>query len=167
MKADSPEVLSAFISFVNQFIKKNKIKNILEIGCGNWKVTQLLDLNGANYTGIDVVESVIVNNNKKHSSDTVKFKHCDIFGIEESDFDLIICKDVLQYLPVGDISLIMNEIVHFKKAKHFIVTHEHGETPNQKIKHAGQKRSVDIMVRPFGYKAFNQILIPGKITQFK
>jgi len=40
--------------FLQNFIRQNKIKRVLDIGCGDWRFSRLMDWSGLVYTGIDV-----------------------------------------------------------------------------------------------------------------
>lgn len=110
-----------YMKFLQDFIKKNKIKTILDVGCGDWTFSQHMDWNGAKYTGIDIVRSVIEKNKAKFSSSKVKFLHSDGMEIDLPKADLLICKDVLQHLPNHEIFKFLKQIGKFK---HCLITND-------------------------------------------
>tara|TARA_R110001583_G_scaffold115120_1_gene265670 strand:- start:187 stop:774 length:588 start_codon:yes stop_codon:yes gene_type:complete len=87
------------IKIFDDFILKNNIQSLLDLGCGamQWmpfaKTYKSLD-----YTGVDGASNVIKSNIEKFSSSTKKFICCDLFEFEcEDEFDLVFCKDVFQH----------------------------------------------------------------------
>jgi len=55
---------------VNQFITKEKIKSVIEIGCGDGNQLSLIHYN--NYTGVDVSEVIVERNKKNYQNDNTK-----------------------------------------------------------------------------------------------
>ena len=55
-----------YISFLNKFIKENNIKSVIDIGCGDWQISENIDWSNIKYLGIDVVQSVIDKNVQTH-----------------------------------------------------------------------------------------------------
>jgi len=44
---------------LQQFLKDNKIRSVVDAGCGDWGLSQALDWGGIDYKGYDIVEAVI------------------------------------------------------------------------------------------------------------
>ena len=88
-----------YIDFLQEFLKSNGIQSVLDVGCGDWSFSKEIKWGNARYTGIDIVKAVIERNQKLFSSSNISFIHGDMNEIELPEADLIICKDVLQYLP--------------------------------------------------------------------
>lgn len=88
------------ISWLVNFIKKNNIQNIVDIGCGDfqWMPEVLKGFPNVDYTGIDCVQSIIENHALKYPK--YKFICKDITTEKKllsDSFDLVICKDLLQH----------------------------------------------------------------------
>jgi len=49
-----PQNTAKYVKFLNSFIRENKIKSILDVGCGDWQLMSMIDLSGVRYKGIDV-----------------------------------------------------------------------------------------------------------------
>lgn len=81
--------------FLQDSINKHSIKKILDLGCGDWNWMEDVDLQGAEYLGIDCDDDMIQQNLAKYGSDKIKFQVGDIFSVEIPDVDLVICRDVL------------------------------------------------------------------------
>ena len=88
-------------SFIN-FIKKNEVKSILDIACGdfNWMKEIVVNNNNiVNYTGYEIVESIIKLNTKLYSNEKIFFKCVDVIESPLTEkFDLIIIKDLFQHI---------------------------------------------------------------------
>ena len=87
-----------YIKFLNMFVAQNNVRSVVDFGCGDWQFSRFVDWGAARYTGFDIVESVIANNQKAFAQKNVSF--C-IFESETflPEADLLICKDVFQHLP--------------------------------------------------------------------
>lgn len=153
-----------YIAFLNKFIRKNNIKTIVDIGCGDWEVMRHVDLTGVDYLGIDVVPSVIQNNSAKYSSSNVKFALGDCIHDTLPGADLLLCKDVLNHIPNNEVFSIINQFQHYQ---HILVTSDVEATTltcrNNDIA-MGDWRSVDLSAAPF-YLIGKKILIyPSEYT---
>lgn len=96
-----------FTVFMTYWITNNKIKSIVDLGCGDlqWMPYIYNYLPGVNYTGIDVVSSVIRNHQVNYPDQ--KFIECDLTEIDWDKIpnsDLYFIKDVLQHWPNNNIS---------------------------------------------------------------
>ncbi len=117
--------IDGYVNIIVAFIIEKKIKKIVEIGCGDFFVTNkilshLKDQDYSfTYTGYDVVESLIERNNKVFSSANIQFicnnpsKDNTVFG------ELLLIRQVLQHLSNKRIKRIVDT---FNKYKYIIVT---------------------------------------------
>lgn len=109
------------MDFVSHFIKANNIKTVVDIGCGDWQFSRHIDWSGVNYRGFDVVQSVVDRNQSEFGSDNVSFSKLDSID-QIPECDLIVCKDVLQHLPLQD---IFDLISSFRaKSKYSLLTND-------------------------------------------
>lgn len=111
-----PENTAEYREFLENFIKEYKIKSILDAGCGDWQFSKLMDWSGTNYTGIDIVESVIEKNKKNYESKNIKFFKGSILDKNLPKADLIIVKDVLQHISNKNILKFLKKINGYKYA---------------------------------------------------
>ena len=87
-----------YMDFLSKFLIDNSIKNVLDIGCGDWQFSQNIDWNQIDYNGIDIVKSVVDTNNDKFGKENIKFFHLNPLETKlPGSFDLVIIKDVLQH----------------------------------------------------------------------
>lgn len=109
-----PEKTVEYRNFLQDFIKKNKIKTILDAGCGDWQFSKLIDWSGLSYVGIDIVPFLIEENNKKYSCKNIKFYKKNIITDDLPKADLIIAKDVLQHLSNENIFKFLPKLKNYK-----------------------------------------------------
>jgi SAM-dependent methyltransferase len=145
-----------YLDLINTFIRNNNIKSILDIGCGDGRITSFLELEGVNYLGIDVVEECIKRNQERMPKH--KFLLSNALVDVLPNVDLILCKDVLQHLENNQIALLVEKI---RKSCFFaVITNDCGHNSaffkstivNSDIR-MGEYRFVDIRAHPFCFGA--------------
>ena len=117
-----------YISFLKHFIKQNKIKNIIDLGCGDYRIMKvIMDKDPKlNYTGIDIVPQLIDHNQKIFGSNRIKFVCLNAITDEMPGGDLIIVRQVLQHLNNSQIQLILKKLIRYK----YVLISEHLPTEN-------------------------------------
>ena len=116
-----------YIKFIRTFVKTNHIKSVVDFGCGDWQFSRFIGWEGMTYTGFDIVEKVITNNQSMFSRDGISFQ---IFKPEMDlpHADLYLCKDVFQHLPN---SLIQKYLCLFKaRARFLLITNDEWPADN-------------------------------------
>lgn len=144
----SIECSNAYLKFIQEFIQKNNVISILDIGCGDFNLMQHLNYDGLNYKGIDIVKFIIDENNQKFSKENIKFEYKDI-TIEKENYyyDLILIKDVFQHLSFKNIFSTLENI----KGRHILISNDYYKNYNLDIDDGGW-RYMDISYRPFNLK---------------
>lgn len=112
-----------YIDVISDFINKNNIKNIVDIGCGDFymgnKILEKIQFD--KYIGIDLVKDMVDNLNEIYSSNKIKFEYKDAVEDELPEGDLCIIRQVLQHLDNLSIIKILNKIKIYK----FCIITEH------------------------------------------
>lgn len=80
-----------------------KFRRVVDLGCGDWKFSRLVDWSGVDYLGIDCVQSVIDANQRKYGRAGIRFEFADLLTYDPPECDLLIVKDVIQHWPASDI----------------------------------------------------------------
>ena len=136
---------------LNNFIIKNNIKTILDIGCGdfNWMKHLVNDNLNIKYHGIDIVKEIIKINSKLYSNSRVSFECNDVLNfIYPDNFDLILIRDFFIHIKNKDIINTINKL-KFNKCKFFAITNFQNIKNNIEIKGYGHHRLVNIEIKPF------------------
>lgn len=117
----TPQNTKLYRQFLQDFMKEHEIHSVVDVGCGNWLFSQLMDWSNIDYTGYDIVKEIIDENQAKFSTPSIKFIHGNAILIDLPKADLLICKDVLQHLPNED---ILKMIAQFTKFKHCLIVND-------------------------------------------
>lgn len=104
-----------YIDTISNFIQENNIKSVCEIGCGDFKVTgEILKKVEVNYTGLDVVPSLVDHLNENYSADRVRFVCIDAtsYSADIPNVNLCIVRQVLQHLSNESILKVLENTQH-------------------------------------------------------
>ncbi|MFZ1997088.1 MAG: class I SAM-dependent methyltransferase [Solirubrobacteraceae bacterium] len=148
-----PRATSDYRGFLEEFVRANKVRRIIDYGCGDWQLGRLIDWQGATYTGVDIVPHLVERNRREFSRPGVSFI---VTPDDPGDLpagDLLLCKDVLQHLPNSDIQAFLDQVT--PRFPMSLVTNDTTTDPaelNLDIP-AGNWRPVDIREAPFGADA--------------
>ena len=122
------EYSKPYVDFISDFIKKNGIKSVIDIGCGDWQFSKHLyneeHTKNVHYYGYDCCEYVIKQNIEHYSSDNRHFKHIsgdDILNDIESQADLVLIKDVIQHWPNDTIIEFLDKLSERKNGYKFVI----------------------------------------------
>ena len=128
-----------YIPFIHKFLKKYKIKSVVDLGCGDFRIGFLLYGNkNINYTGYDAYKGVIDYNNEKFKEHkNFHFIHSNFTSVQNrkkiNKADLCIIKDVLQHLPNDIIINFMDYITKSNKFKFILIINCYNTTPENTI----------------------------------
>ncbi len=153
----SLENATPYMMCLQDFIKKNNIKSVVDLGCGDWTFSQEINWDGVQYTGIDVVKRLIDKNNELFASENIRFIHEDAVKADFPPADLLICKDVLQHLSNKDVARILKQI---SKYNHCLITNDvnpETDTADNREIYSGGARELDLTTAPFNLRG-NQVL---------
>jgi SAM-dependent methyltransferase len=131
------------------------VRSVVDVGCGDWEFSQLVDWSGVSYLGLDVVPDVIERNRARFGGPRVAFELRD--GVNESlpTSDLLICKDVLQHWPID---AIRQFLATTRSAHRYVLltndvssVHCPPERLNSDVP-VGGWRTIDLELSPFGVR---------------
>jgi hypothetical protein len=114
-----------YIPFLKNFIIKNNIKNIVDLGCGDFRCGPLIynDLDIL-YTGYDAYKNVIEYNSSQYSKPKYNFLNLDFCNNKELiiNGDLCILKDVIQHWSLKNINIFLDYLIDSKKFKYILIS---------------------------------------------
>lgn len=148
------------------FFKKNKIRKIIDIGCGdfNWMNNLLKDIEYDSYLGVDIVDDLIEQNSQKYGNQKVKFISKDIVSddlgfIKKSDFILI--RHVFIHLDNSSIIKIINKIKNLD-FKYLGITSDPKISKNVDLKTEGRFREINLIIEPFNLNKNYEVINESK-----
>jgi len=99
-------------NIVIPFFKENKVKKVLDLGCGTGRHAEVFSNNDFKVVGIDIAEVV-----ENISKETLSDKRIDFFtgdmknvGFPDNSFDAVFCFQVIHHAKVYEIRKTFNEI---------------------------------------------------------
>lgn len=114
-------VSAPFIEIVRRLIADKGIKSVVDLGCGDYRVSgKLADL-PIDYTGIDVVPALVARNTAAFGSGRVRFLCRDITKDTLPSADLCIVRQVLQHLSNAQIDRVLKRLSSFR----YVIVAEH------------------------------------------
>jgi SAM-dependent methyltransferase len=140
---------------VQRLLASIEIRRVVDVGCGDWQVGSLIDWSGIDYTGIDVVASVVEADRARFATGDVRFEVADARSADLPPADLLLIKDVLQHWPSADVQRFLSDTL--PRYRYALITndiasrHFTGEL-NQDIE-MGSWRTLDLQAPPFGLAA--------------
>ena len=133
--------------FLSSFLRDNQIKSVVDLGCGDWQFSQLLDWSGIQYLGIDV-SSVVLINTRQFTRPNINFAELDGSSNDLPGADLLIVKDVIQHWSNADILHLLPVLKKFRFALITNTSHKNLKRLNANIRPGGC-RPVDLSISPF------------------
>lgn len=134
-------------AFIQKFLTDNAIGSVVDIGCGDWRIGQLLDWTGIDYVGIDV-SRIVLSSLSRFEKPNVRFRVLDATRDALPPGDLLIAKDVLQHWSNAAILRFMEQLPRFRFA---LLTNgflPQRDGANEDIVD-GNWRSLDLKAAPF------------------
>lgn len=129
--------------------KKYKVTPLLDVPCGDFHWMRNVDLSGIQYTGGDIVESLIKRNNVNYAKSNISFEVIDLIQGPLPKVDMIFCRDCLVHFSYEHIA---KAIENLKKsgATYFLTTSFVNRKLNFDIK-TGHWRPINLRIAPFNF----------------
>jgi SAM-dependent methyltransferase len=105
-----PGYTEGYRAFLANFLCENNIRSVLDLGCGNWRSTRLIDWTGIDYLGVDFIHKIVAKNRRLHGAANIKFTQGDVRSFDIPAVDLVISKDVLQHWPTKDVVAFLERL---------------------------------------------------------
>ena len=112
----SKKYKNAILNYFNGDIKN---MSFLDLGCGDFKIGELIYKNTKKYIGIDVVPELIERNKKLYRDENLFFSSYDIINKKLPYANCVLIREVLQHLTNREVKIILKKLIIYK---HIIVT---------------------------------------------
>lgn len=142
--SSNEEAVSAYISMVAEKASSEGFfgGKFVDLGCGDFRVGGRLIPFCSDYTGVDVVRSLIRTNEEKYGGPAVRFLHIDIVKDDLPVGDVCFVRQVFQHLSNEQINSVIPKLSSYKWV--FVTEHHPRDgsavTPNRDKTHGGDIR---------------------------
>ena len=129
-------------------IKELGIRHVLDVPCGDFSWMSQVDLS-INYTGGDIVEELIKENQQKYSLGNRKFLKIDVLTDPLPEADLLLCRDCLVHFSYKHIFQALRNI-KASQCTYVLLTTFTSRKNNRDIT-TGAWRPINFQVAPFNF----------------
>ena len=134
---------------LQRLLTGNQVSRVVDLGCGDWQFSRLIDWEGIEYLGVDVVPAVIEANRQAYGREKIRFEYADVRTLRPPDADLYILKDVLQHWPDHDIKAFLSRMA----GRPMLVTNSTPTADHIDLDMPGEFRPLDLRRPPFNCAA--------------
>ena len=131
--------------------EKLKIASIVDAPCGDFNWMRSVPLQGVHYSGIDIVPSLIDQNNILYGSFDICFICADISRTTFPNADFLLCRDCLFHLSFADIRGFLQSFSRSKIKYLMTTTHKIPYLFRNYDIITGDFRAIDLFRPPFGF----------------
>jgi SAM-dependent methyltransferase len=140
---------------VETLLASGSIRSVVDVGCGDWQMSRVLDWTGVRYTGVDIVPDLIDGLRREFGSSAVRFVAADARTARLPRADLLICKDVLQHWPNPSVSAFL--VRSLRRYRFALITNDIASVHPHPGVNAdiplGHWRPLDLEAAPFSLQA--------------
>lgn len=155
--------VTKILSSLPYLFKKYNIRTIVDAPCGDYNWFCKLDYKFNNYYGIDIVNDIIKNNQRKYQQENALFIQGDILVCNIPKVDLILCRDCCIHLSLKEIKQLIS---NFKKSgsKYLLTTSYDNCCDNSDII-TGQFREINLLLAPFNMQHYTDKIVDNEKEQ--
>jgi 2-polyprenyl-3-methyl-5-hydroxy-6-metoxy-1,4-benzoquinol methylase len=139
------------IAYIETIVSKYAVKSIMDVPCGDFNWMKHVALDKVDYTGADIVEKMIADNNRKYAKANIRFISLDL-TIDSIDkkYDMIITRDCFVHLSFADIKRSLQNII--SSGSVYLLTTSFIKTRQNKDINTGVEwRPINLGVTPFEF----------------
>jgi SAM-dependent methyltransferase len=128
-------------------LRKEHVRSVLDIPCGDFFWMRHVDLTGIDYLGADIVKELIERNQQQHQRGGVRFQRLDLVKDRLPEADLVLCRDCIVHLSFAEARRALLNICA-SRARLLLTT----TFPDRKINvdiRTGDWRTLNLVLPPF------------------
>lgn len=149
------------VYLLSDLLNDIKAERVTDIGCGDFGWMKFVQ-GDFKYCGVDIVETIVFELNKRYSSATRQFMHLDAAKDELPKGDTAICREVLFHLSFADAKLVLQNIR--RNGYIYLITTTDGNTLFNSDVISGDHRPLNLMRPPFNFPNPLHTIDDDKIT---
>jgi SAM-dependent methyltransferase len=104
-----PDIIGPYISVLRALIRSERVKCIVDLGCGDFEVAHRILSPELNYVGCDIVPGLAARNAARFANERIEFRNLDMVTDPLPEGDLCIIRQVFQHLSNGDIATVLRK----------------------------------------------------------
>ncbi len=123
----------AYRRVLSSIMQCHRFQTVLDVGCGDWQFSKLIDWGSVQYCGVDIVADVIGANRRRFQRPGIEFGLCDALAHELPRAELVLLKDVLQHWTNTEVVEFLPKLRAFQYA---LITNDvcsNGEIPEDSL----------------------------------
>jgi hypothetical protein len=126
------------------------VKQILDAPCGDYNWFRLIERGeDISYIGGDIVEALVISNQKKYGNDNTRFIYLDITKDKLPEADLWLCRDCLHHLSNDDVFKVISNFLNCDIR--YLLTSSYVECKMNTDILTGQGRQLNLELPPFSF----------------
>lgn len=135
---------------IPKLLEEFGVEVFIDAPCGDFFWMNTVELNVRRYIGIDIVDDLIAQNNKKYANEQREFLCRDIINDKLPPSDLILSRDCLVHLTFEQ---ALKAIKNFKKngIKYLLCTTFVNRNKNDELAHKFAWRTLNMQLPPFNF----------------
>lgn len=127
-----PSYALRYRDVVLEFLSEVGASRVVDLGCGDFRVGQLLAQPTIDYTGVDVVGPLIARNIREYAGPGLRFMCLDITADPLPPGDVCLIRQVLQHLSNDQVNTILRQALRLYQ---YVIVTEHMPAPGPWIRH--------------------------------
>lgn len=140
-------------------IKRHRVTSFLDAPCGDCNWIAKMDWSRIRYTGVDVVQELVVKNDKKLKCSGMHFDHADLCTSPLPNVDLIFCRDCWVHLDFRQISECLS---NFKRSgSRLLLTTTFPQTTRNRELGRHIWRPLNLQTAPFFFPEPLEMVVEG------
>ena len=137
---------------IQNLLSGRNIHSIVDIGCGDANLFRYIDLTGIEYSGLECVPALTQQNQVQFADrPNMTFQTTDVIYDPVPQAELVICRDVVHYLP-NELIFDLLENIKRSQSTYLLITHNLFSPDSANVKtNVGIFRPVNLTQAPFNW----------------
>jgi len=130
-------------------LRQLEARVLLDVPCGDFTWMEHVDLSGIEYTGGDIVPSIVEENRRLHARESRRFVELDLTRDVLPDADVLLCRDSLVHLSYANIRAVLANVAR-SRFRFVLMTSFPGRRDNYDVAD-GDWRPLDFQAPPLSF----------------
>lgn len=155
------EANETLIRMLPEVFDRYKIKTVYDAACGDFNWMKHVDLSSVDYLGADIVAPVVSENQVKHGSKNVNFRHLNLLESQLPVADLVVCKDLFIHFTCDQVKVAIRRL-KASGSKYLLATTVTDRNFTNEDIPTGYFRRLSLLAAPFSFPAPLEVMATDK-----